>query len=91
MYIYIIIHMVLETDIALIEKLFEPAPRYRGRNPKLQNIFTYRGKHILENLREERYMKGEEFDDCMKYLSISPFKNTKDIYPIRLKKTYQYL
>ena len=80
--------MVLQTDIELIEKLFTPATRYKGRNPRRKNIDTQRGKHILEDYRKERYMSGTEFDDCMKFLRIPPFENTSDVYPLRLKAEY---
>ena len=80
--------MVLQTDIELIEKLFTPAPRYKGRNPKMENIHTQKGKHILEDYREEKYMSCAQFDACMKFLKIKPFKNTTDVYPLRLKPEY---
>ena len=79
--------MVLDTDLELCEKFFEPAPRYRGRKPQLANIFDYRGKHILERHREDRYMSREEFREIMEHLGIEPYKGTWT-YPIRLKKEY---
>ena len=79
--------MVLQTDLEWIDEFFEPAPRYRGRNPKLQNIKDSSGKHILEYKRKEGYMSKNEFQECMEYLNINYFKNTNK-YPIRLKKQY---
>jgi hypothetical protein len=79
--------MVLQTDLDLCEKFFEPAPRYRGRNPKKANIGSYKGKHILEHHRTERYMSEQEFIECMEALNITPYRNTST-YPIRLRKQY---
>ena len=79
--------MVKTTDIEWIAKFFEPAPRYRGRNPKKANITAYRGKHILEHHRAERYMSAEEFEECMEHLGINVFRNT-GYYPIRLRPQY---
>lgn len=79
--------MVLQTDLDLCVKFFEPAPRYRGRNPRIANIYDSRGKHILEHHRAERYMSREEFRECMEAMNIQPYKNTYT-YPIRLRKQY---
>ena len=79
--------MVLQTVLNLIDELFQPAPRYEGRNPKMLNITDYGGKHILEHHRNEGYMSREEFQECMKHLNIKTFKNSNS-YPIRLKKQY---
>ena len=79
--------MVLQTDIALIETFFEPAPRYRGHRPHMANISAYTGKHILEHHRHEKYMTTQEFVECMDHLNIQPFQGTRT-YPIRLRKQY---
>ena len=82
--------MVLQTDIDLILEYFELAPRYRGMNPELSNITAYKGKHILERIREQGYMEMKEFVMCMDVLNIDTFKNSKR-YPIRLKKPYRHM
>ena len=82
--------MVLQTDIDLILEYFELAPRYRGMNPELANITAYKGKHILERIREQGYMEMKEFISCMDALNIDTFKNSKR-YPIRLKKPYRHM
>lgn len=82
--------MVLQSDIDLIEKMFIPAKRYNGRNWSKKNITSYRGKHILENIRKEGYMSDIQFSDCMEFLNVKPFKNTL-AYPISLKKEYSHL
>ena len=79
--------MVLQTDLDLIVELFERAPLYRGRNPKMLNITDSGGKHILEHKRKDKYMNREEFRKCMEHLAINYFHNS-DKYPIRLKKQY---
>ncbi len=79
--------MVLQTDIALCEKFFQPAPRYNGRKPEMANIYDYRGKHILEHHRPEGYMDRKEFREIMDAMGIKPYKNTWT-YPIRLRKEY---
>ena len=71
--------MVKPTDIELIYKFFEFAPRYRGRNPEKFNITSYAGKHILEHHRAEGYMGRQEFEDCMEHLNINTFKNAKKL------------
>ena len=81
------VEVVKQSDLDWIEKFFEPAPRYRGRNPKAMNITAYRGKHILEHHRAERYMSSEEFERCMEHLGINVFRGT-GYYPIRLRKEY---
>jgi hypothetical protein len=79
--------MVLQTDLDLINELFERAPRYKGRNPRMLNITDYVGKHILKHKRQEGHMSTKEFQECMEYLAINYFHNS-DKYPIRLKKQY---
>ena len=79
--------MVLQTDLDLINELFERAPRYKGRNPRMLNITDYGGKHILEHKRQEGYMSRKEFQECMEHLNINPFFKSNS-YPIRLKKQY---
>ena len=82
--------MVLQSDLDLIDKLFERAPRYRGRNPRMLNITDYGGKHILQHKRQGGYMSRKEFQECMKHLNIPPFFKSNS-YPIRLKKQYSDL
>ena len=82
--------MVLLSDLELIQQFFEPAPRYNGTKRHLRNISSYRGKHILERHRVERYMSEDEFIECMNHLQIQRYRNT-DIYPIRLRKQYRGL
>ena len=72
--------MVLQTDLELIDKLFEEAPRYKGRNPKMLNISDYGGKHILEHKRQEGYMSRNEFQECMEHLNINPKINREGVY-----------
>jgi|TARA_R110000787_G_scaffold159032_1_gene272835 hypothetical protein len=82
-----VVEVVKQSDLDWIEKFFEPAPRYRGRRPQMANITAYRGKHILEHHRAERYMSSEEFVRCMVHLGINVFRGT-GYYPIRLRKQY---
>lgn len=86
--LYDFIMVVLETDRQLVRKIFTDFPkRYRGRNPVLQNVYDYYGKHILEFYRKEGYMSRYEFRELMDDMEIRPFKNSYT-YPLRIDPKY---
>ena len=80
-----------DTNYLLFDKLFERVERkYKGRNPKIQNISDSGGKHIMEKQMKHGFMKKEDFIDLMDSLDIKQYKNS-NMYPIRLRKEFRNL
>ena len=63
-----------KTDLLFVNMYFEPAPMYRGKNPRLSNMTDSLGKHILEHYKN-RYMEKADFQKLMNHYNIHAFKN----------------
>ena len=90
------IYMVNQSDIAVCNILFEPAPKlYRGQDPEKLNIAIERAGRILsryywQDLGLGAYRSSEQVEKCFNEMSLKPFKSTNK-YPLRLKPEYGHL